>query len=784
MRVSLNWLRDFVNVDVDVDTLADTFTLHSMEVASTEKLVDASNLVIGYVESCEAHPNADKLSVCEVDVGTQTLTIVCGAPNVAAGQHVIVALEGATLAGGLTIKNTSIRSVNSHGMICSLSELGLEMKYHQETGIHVIEDAVKVGTDALEALGFNDDIVELDLTPNRMDLLSMHGVAYDVAAMFDTALTIPEPKVRYSDKTNPMTISSDTDACQAYYGSVIENITIKPSPAWMKARLIAAGIRPINNVVDITNYVMLETGQPLHAFDYTLLNSDTIVVREARQGETFTTLDDKTRILEAGDILITDGKRPIALGGVMGGAETEVHAKTTSILLESAAFSPLHVRRTATRLDLRSESSMRFEKGIDVGKIRYALDRATALLIEYAGATVRNDVAYFDALDRREETIELSLNTLNKVLGIELPKARVEDLLKRLRFQYSIKGDVIAVVKPTRRPDFENYQDLIEEIGRIHGYASVPETLPATVSVGELTEKQRFRRAVRETLLGLGLNEAKTYSLRSADTVGRYALEKGAPVSVKHPMSERRAVLRLSPIGGLLEAVAYNAARGQTSVHLFEIGHIYTDDGEIEKLAGIMHGQHQSRYWQTTPALTFYTAKAIVEALFDRFGVQATYTQATLEDFHPHQAAFIDVGETRIGHIAKVHPTLASKQDLEDVYAFELDLDALYGVREDALRHQPIDRYPAIERDIAIVIDREVPAGDVVKAVTDTGIGALREVKVFDVYEGSPLDADKKSLGIRMVFKDPEGTLKAEHVDRRVDAVVEQLNTVFGATLR
>lgn len=784
MRVSLNWLRDFVEVTKDIDTLTDTFTLHSMEVASTEKLIDASDLVIGHVRACEPHPDADKLLVCDVDVGQETLTIVCGAPNVAAGQHVIVALEGATLAGGLRIQKTTIRGVESRGMICSLSELGLPMKYHQETGIHVIDDEVRVGEDAREVLGLNDDVIVLDLTPNRMDLLSMHGVAYDVAAMFDTKLTIAEPKVTYDKHTNPMTITSDTDACKAYYGSVIENITIKPSPSWLKARLIAAGIRPINNVVDITNYVMLETGQPLHAFDFDLLNSEIIVVREARQGETFTTLDDKVRTLDAGDVLITDGTRPIALGGVMGGADTEVHAKTTRILLESAAFSPLHVRRTASRLDVRSESSMRFEKGIDIAKLRFALDRASELLIELAGATVRKDVVYVDRLDTSEQTIELPLSTLDKVLGIRLSQARVEDVLRRLRFRYTIKNDVVVITKPTRRPDFENHQDIIEEIGRIHGYASVPETLPRTVSVGELTDKQRFRRAVRETLLGLGLHEAKTYSLRPRETVQRFAVDKKTLVTVKHPMSERRAALRLSPLGGLMEAASYNVARGQSSVHLFEVGHVYAPTGEEEKLAGLMHGVYRPRHWQTTTALNFYTLKAVLETLFKRFGVSVQYTPATLEHYHPHQAAVLDVAGTRLGHLAKVHPAHAAAHDLSDVYAFELDLDVLYDAREPSLRYQPVDRFPAIERDIAIVVDRLVLAGEVINAIADTGIGALRTVNVFDVYEGTPLDDDKKSLGIRMVFKDPEGTLQAEHVDRRVNSVIEHLRTVFDATLR
>ncbi len=786
MKVSMQWLRDYVDINEDIETIAQAFTLHSQEVEYTKKLVSATKLVIGHVINCEPHPDADKLRVCTVDVGDETLTIVCGAENVAKGQFVIVAKVGAILPGDFEIKDATIRGVASSGMICSLDELGIEHKYHNETGIHVIEGEVRPGDQALKALYLEDEVMALDLTPNRMDLLSMHGVAYDVAAIFDKPLTLPEVKIQYSDDVNPMQIRTETKDCMSYYGSVIEGITVKPSPLWLRARLIAAGVRPINNVVDITNYVMLETGQPLHAFDFDLFDSDTVVVRHAKKDETFVTLDDKLRVLDEQDILITNGKRPVALGGVMGGADTEVHEKTARILLESAAFNPLNVRKTSTRLDLRSESSLRFEKGIDLGKTRYALDRATELLIKYANASVRKDVAYFDNSVQEAAVIEVSLAQINHVLGSAYDVEHVASVLKRLRFVYTLEDEVFKITKPTRRPDFASYQDIIEEVGRISGYTDLPATLPKTVSVGALTPLQKFRRSLRKLLNGLGLDEVITYNLQDSEMVHQLTLDKSVtPIKVKHPMSKNRNVLRISPLNGLVEVIAYNVARRLDAVHIFEIGTSYTEKGEREVLSVAMHGMYQNRYWQKTPKLNFYTLKGIFEAVCKHYNIEdIRYEQADLKDYHPYQTAKIYARDVMIGHIGKMHPTMSKTHDLNDVYLLEIDLAFLANHAQALPAYSAIERYPSVERDLAIELDEKITAAAVIDLVKESASKRIKDAYIFDVYSGEGLGEGKKSLGIRMVFSDAEQTLTTALIDAETDNILEALKRTFNAKLR
>ncbi len=786
MKVSMQWLKDYVQINERASVVADKFTLYSQEVEYTKQLVDATKLVVGYVKSCEAHPDADKLSVCKVDVGTEVLTIVCGAPNVDQGQHVIVARVGAVLPGDFEIKEATIRGVDSSGMICSLDELGIEHKYHNESGIHVIEGEVTVGANALSALYLDDEIIALDLTPNRMDLLSMHGVAYDVAAIFDKELNIPEVRLTYSDLKNPMKIRTETAACMSYYGSVIDDIEVRPSPLWMRARLIAAGVRPINNVVDITNYVMIETGQPLHAFDYDLFDSDEVVVRLAKHDETFVTLDDKTRVLTDQDILITNGKRPVALGGVMGGADTEVHDQTRTILLESAAFNPLNVRKTSTRLDLRSESSLRFEKGIDLGKTKYALDRATELLIKYANASVRKDVAYFNHVATEEKVIDVTLDKINRVLGSAYTEAHVAHVLKRLRFDFTVSDGCFNIVKPSRRPDFETYQDIIEEVGRISGYGDLPATLPRTVTVGALTPLQKFRRSLRRLLNGLGLDEVITYNLQDSEKVHKLVLDKTLqPIKVKHPMSQNRNVLRLSPLYGMVEAVSYNVARRRDSVHIFELGTRYTEHHEREVLSIAMHGTYQNRYWQSTQTLNFYTIKGIFEAVCKHYNIDSLrYEQIEADDYHPYQTARIFLEDQAIGHIGKMHPSLSAELDLADVYLLEVDLENLAEHAEALKPYEAIERYPSVERDIAIVVSEDIAAGKIIDMIRSHAQVQMKEAVVFDVYVGERLGKGLKSLGIRMVFSDPNQTLKAEVIDDEIQHLIEILEKEYDAKLR
>ncbi len=787
MKISLNWLNDYVSLStISNDALQASFTNQSAEVEGLYPLTEARNLVVGETISCEPHPDADKLSVCSVDVGKETLQIICGASNIKANQKVIVALPGAVLPGDFKIKKAKIRGVESNGMICSLKELGIDEKYHQEEGIHVLEADAPVGEDAIEYMALDDTVLELDLTPNRSDLLSMHGVAYDVKAMFDIDISIPTPSIKTSSVSNPLSISTQTDKCMSYYGRIIDNIEIKPAPRWMQSRLIAAGIRPINNVVDIANYVMLETNQPLHAFDYDKVSSNQIVVREAQEGEKFTTLDEKERTLKHGDILITNGQKPIALGGVMGGLETEVTTATTSLILESATFDPVTIRRTSKRLDLKSESSLRFEKGLDPNATRYALERACELFAKYASGEIRSTIQYFDNNNQSTKTIEISLETINSVLGTALAITDVQNILKRLEFSYETNDLTLTVYAPTRRVDIQTYQDLIEEIGRIYDYNNLAATLPKTVSKGGLSDYQRFKRLVRDVLSGLSLDEVLTYSLRSEQEVFDLARIKDlTPVKLANPISEAHNTLALSPLNGLVETATYNLNRKQPAVNIFELSKRYTVAKETEVLGVLMVGPYHDYRWKKAPNSDFFTLKGVLQALFQRFNIETiSYETTQIENYHPHQCALIKDGETVLGHIGKLHPEYASKHTTEDVYVAEVDIEALYARLSSEPHYEKVLKYPSVSRDIALIIDEDIPAGDVIKSIKENSTTVLKEAYIFDVYQGKNLEDGKKSLAVRLRFEDKSGTLKTTTIDEIIKNILEALKAECGAVLR
>ncbi|MFP4286874.1 MAG: phenylalanine--tRNA ligase subunit beta [Candidatus Izemoplasmataceae bacterium] len=785
MKLSINWLKELYPFDVDTNKIETLFNTLSQEVEYLKPLVSAKKLIIGYTVSCKAHPDADKLSVCMVDVGDKTLQIICGAPNVREGQHVIVALDGAVLPGDFQIKKTVIRGVESNGMICSLSELGIEQKYHGESGIHVIKEPIEVGSDALKALALDDFVLSLDLTPNRSDLLSMQGVAYDLAAMLDKPYKVKDVVVNETKESNPLKITINTDACISYYGRVIKNITIKESPNWMKARLIAAGIRPINNVVDITNYVMLETGQPLHAFDYDLLDSQEIIVRMAKDDETFKTLDDKVRTLKKDDIAITNGKEIVALGGVMGGALTEVHAKTSSIMLESAVFSPVHIRKTSSRLDLRSESSMRFERKVNPENTRYALDLATHYLELYADASPLKGVEYVDHHDKTPVYIKVTLDKINRVLGSQLTSDDVSKTLDRLAFSYTLKDESFTIKKPARRVDFENYQDIIEEIGRLHGYDSLPLTLPKTVSVGRLTPYQSLKRAINQTLTGLGLNEVITYALRDEGTIHDYTLNKKLKaVKLDYPMSEHRNTLSLSPLNGLVEVLAYNNNRKLKDGAIFEIGKSYQVDEELERLGIAMMGTYKDGGFKEGIQTDFYTIKSVLNAMFEALKIQnITYKATTIDNYHPHQTALIIKDEHIIGHIGKLHPSHALMLDLENVFLAEIDVKALLNDYESQTTFTALSKYPSVSRDLAIVCDKSITANLIKKAILNANINALKSIKIFDIYEGDHVKETEKSVALRLTFE-ADKTLETKEVDGFIQSILSELKESLHATLR
>lgn len=804
MLVSYKWLQEYVDLTgVSPDELAEMITRSGIEVDGVTVLNEGmKGLVVGHVLECERHPNADKLSKCLVDIGEEEpVQIICGAPNVAKGQKVIVAKVGAVLPGNFKIKKAKLRGEESRGMICSLQELGVESKLVPKEfadGIFVFpEEDVQVGEDALEKINRDDSVLGLDLTPNRADCMSMIGVAYEVAAILDRDVKLPEPKVKESQEKASDYISVRIEAPEdnpLYVAKVIKNVKIGPSPLWLQGRLMAAGIRPHNNVVDITNYVLLEYGQPLHAFDYDRFGSKEVVIRRAKKGEKLTTLDGVTRDLTEEHLVITNGKEPVALAGVMGGADSEVKSDTTTILLESAYFNGQTVRKASKDHGLRSEASSRFEKGVDPARVREAAERAAELLVKYAGGEVLEGSVEADYLQMEPAVVSVSLEKINRVIGAEITMKEVEDIFKRLRFETVTENDVITVTVPTRRGDISIEEDLIEEVARLYGYDNVPSTLPVGASTpGLLTDYQRKRRAVRRFLEGAGLFQTITYSLTSPAKAGKFAIEAREPVKLAMPMSEDRSVLRMSLIPHLLEVVKYNLARQNDNVAFYEIGAVFLSKGynvqpeEREHLAGAMTGLVEENLWQgEKKAVDFFVLKGILQGMFALLGLdkRVEYRQAVLEGMHPGRTAEIYLSGEKIGFIGQVHPAVQKEYDLKETYVFELQLEPVLNAKTEPLQYTAVPRYPSITRDIALVVNKETAAGALEKIIIEAGSPLLKEVRVFDLYEGENLAPGKKSIAFSLKYYDPERTLTDEEVEKVHDNVLQEVREKAGAVLR
>jgi len=788
MKVSLHWLKEYVDHNQEYKLIEETFNLKSQEVESLYKLTDIEGLVVGRVLTCEKHPQADKLNLTSVDVGDEVLQIICGAPNVAKDQLVIVAKVGCVLPGNFKIKKAKIRGIESYGMICSLEELGIKDFDAEETGIYVLGEDALVGTDPLAYLKLDDYVLDLDLTANRPDLLSIEGVGYDLACMLDRELQIKEHSYEIKHVENPIEVYTDTKDCLAYYGQVIDHVTIKQSPYWLKSRLLASGVRPINNVVDITNYVMLEYGQPLHAFDYNKLRSNTILVRHAKDQEVLKTLDDQERTLQESDIVITNGSKPIALAGVMGGAETEVDKNTTKILLESAYFDPVCVRKTSKRLDLKSESSTRFERGVDPNKIRKAMDYATELFIRLADAEVLGDYSFFDKTNKEPTEIDFSIETLNQATGHEFSIVEVEEILHRLRFEYKLHNQVFHVLVPTRRQNMYGYQDLIEEIVRIYGYDKIPSTLPTTPTSGYLTKKQRLRRSVREYFVNNGFNEAISYSLVTPDEAIEFDKVELPTVEILNPLNKKRNTLRHSLLPSLLSILKYNEARKVEDIFLFELGRSYLEDNEKELLSGVLTGTYTSTLWKNEKEVAdFYLLKGIIEGLLQKLHIlnyRIESAQNPVKPMHPGMTADIYIEDEYVGFIGKLHPQKEYDLSINKTFVFELNFDLIESHYHLDLLMESIPKYPSVSRDIAIVVGTEIMAETILKEVKVAGKNALQDVHIFDLYEGDKIEANKKSIALSLTLQNPDKTLESKEVEIVINRIIKHLEEKLQASLR
>lgn len=800
MLISNEWLKEYVTIDDSVSNLAERITRTGIEVDDLiDYTKDIKNLVVGFVKSKEKHPDADKLNVCQVDIGEdEPVQIVCGAPNVDAGQYVIVAKVGGRLPGGIKIKRAKLRGERSEGMICSLQEIGISSNYIPksfESGIYVFSEAQVPGTDALQALYLDDQVMEFDLTPNRADALSMIGTAYEVAALYNTKMTKPDTTSNELELSanDELTVTIENEDKVPYYSArVVHDVTIEPSPIWMQARLIKAGIRPIKNVVDISNYVLLEYGQPLHMFDQDAIGSQQIVVRQANEGEKMTTLDDTERELLTSDIVITNGQTPIALAGVMGGDFSEVKEQTSNIVIEGAIFDPVSIRHTSRRLNLRSESSSRFEKGIATEFVDEAVDRACYLLQTYANGKVLKDRVSSGELGAFITPIDITADKINRTIGFDLSQNDIVTIFNQLGFDTEINDDVITVLVPSRRKDITIKEDLIEEVARIYGYDDIPSTLPVfdKVTSGQLTDRQYKTRMVKEVLEGAGLDQAITYSLVSKEDATAFSMQQRQTIDLLMPMSEAHASLRQSLLPHLIEAASYNVARKNKDVKLFEIGNVFFANGEgelpdqVEYLSGILTGDYVVNQWQgKKETVDFYLAKGVVDRVSEKLNLEFSYRRADIDGLHPGRTAEILLENKVVGFIGELHPTLAADNDLKRTYVFELNFDALMAVSVGYINYQPIPRFPGMSRDIALEVDQNIPAADLLSTIHAHGGNILKDTLVFDVYQGEHLEKGKKSIAIRLNYLDTEETLTDERVSK-VQAEIEAALIEQGAVIR
>ncbi len=802
MKVSYNWLKELVNINVTPEKLAEELSLYSIEVEEFGKLLPASGLVIGEVLEKEKHENSDHLNVCQVNLGNNVSQIVCGAPNVEKGQKVIVALPGTKLPGG-EIKVSVIRGVPSNGMICSLQELGLENKYVPEKfahGIYVLGDDAIPGESALEYLQLEDSVIELGLTPNRMDLLSMKGVAKDVNAMYNLGLKdlLCELHEIEKETKDEIDVDIETKTCYSYYARVVEDVEIKESPEFIKARLIASGIRPINNVVDITNYVLILFGQPLHAFDKDQLGNK-ITVRRAHNGEETVTLDNIKRTLTRHDIVITDNRsddentRIVCLAGVMGGQNTEVTDNTKNLVLESAVFRPLSVRRTSSKLGLRSESSVRFERGVDLNQSLEALNYACYLLEKYASGKVLKGYVHKGTEYVEDRVITLTEDYVKGYLGVDISKKEMKKIFEGLSFNVEISGKEVIVSVPNRRLDITIKQDLVEELARIYGYDKLEETLPLMSVSGEYTHDQKIRRTINQTLRGIGLSEVVTYSLVSETKSNEFKIlfsEKERPISLLHPMSEERKILRRTLSSSLVDVIKHNNARKIENLAIYEIGKRYfaEEENTLEDwcVSGALQGIQSTNLWSTSSnKVDFYYVKGVLELLFSRLNIEVSYKPLSVKcnELHPGRSVELIYNNKVIGYMGQLHPKYMKEQDIENTYVFEIALDEIFLKEDKPILFTPISKVPPVFRDLAFLMDEKQNVGQIVDAIYRTDKKMIKSVEIFDEYKGENIEVGKKSVALKVMLESNE-TLTEEVISSKMNKIIKSLEYQFHISLR
>lgn len=802
MKVSLSWLSDYVPIEIPVLDLADALTMAGLEVeAISERYAYLDSVLVAQVTEIEPHPNADRLQVCQVDTGRRSYSVVCGAPNLQSGMLAPLALIGTELPDGSILKESQLRGITSEGMLCSEADLQLGSDH---SGIISLDDTLSLGTSINKALNLSDSVLEIGLTPNRPDCLSMIGVAREIGALLNTSIRLPEFQMKETDAFIDDFTSVTIDAknhCPRYTARLLTDLSVKPSPFWLQDRLLSVGQRPINNIVDITNFVMLEMGQPLHAFDFDQLADHKIVVRTAKKGEQFTTLDQKTRELNQDTLMICDGKKPVGIAGVMGGLNSEVAENTNKVLLESAYFSPTNIRKTSKRLGLSTEASYRFERGVDPKKTLSALNRAAQLMVQICGGRLMKNT-----IDQREEVtltppINLNVALTNNRLGLSLSQQRIDKLLSSVGFGVTIRDkDILEIAVPSFRVDVARPEDIMEEVARLEGYNTIPTTFPKIPSESRKASPLFTQRQhICDTLVGFGFTEVVNYSFISRLSCDHLRLPKEDirrhQVEILNPLTEDQVVMRTSLIPGLLGVMRRNLFKQINIVKIFETGRIFIGQEkeqlpiENEMLSGLWSGLREESSWHIkSKPCDFYDLKGMLEGLFDALNVTPVRFSRIKQQLchytrYGHSAQISCQGKV-LGLIGEVHPEVLKVYDLrQKAYVFELNLNHLLTLLPKRIVTHAVPRFPFTTRDITLIVEKQIEAAKVIAAIEKLDETLVESIYVFDVFSGKPIPLGKKSISIRVTYRSTETTLKDEDVNKIHQKLTDNLLKAFKASL-
>ncbi|MBU1168268.1 MAG: phenylalanine--tRNA ligase subunit beta [Proteobacteria bacterium] len=807
MKVSLSWLREYIPITMETKDLADALTMAGLEIESVDNRYESlDNVVVSRIVEIKEHPNADKLRVCQVDVGDGILSVVCGAPNAAKGLLIPCALEGATLPNGMVIKKGRLRGELSEGMLCSASELGLSL---EKSGIMELRTDALPGTPLAQALGLNDATLDISVTPNRPDCLSIIGIAREIGAFeaHKTKVTYPDPNLASPSK-DYKSISEytsvqikDPDLCPRYAARLVFDVTVGPSPFWLQDRLISVGMKPINNIVDVTNFVMMETGQPLHAFDFDRLGENRIVVRAASPGEVFTTLDDREHTLDSEMLMICDGEKPVALAGVMGGLNSEIYEKTTRVLIESAYFDPACIRKTSKKTALSTDAAYRFERGIDPGGVLFALNRAASLITSIGNGTLVDGQIdeYPKPIPSREITV--NIQALNKRLGTSLTMEDIKGYLESIEMTVQpLSEGVLSIHVPTFRVDLERPEDISEEVARLWGYNRIKTTFPPIPAEAfELTPNLRVKNLVRSVLTGYGFSETIHYSFihsRSCDALRLSAHDpRRNVIDVLNPISEDQSVMRTSLVPGILSTIHYNNARQVKNLMIFEIGKVFLkkEDSvlpdEVEMIVGAITGNSQEPSWYSKEIeCDFFDLKGLLDGFFKGLHTPvvdfSALTEAECTYTRKGYSARMSAGNEPVGLLGKVHQDVLDAYDIrQDVFIFEIALAPLVNLARDEREAGPIPRYPSVSRDTTIICGNDVRSGALLSCLRKSGEDLVEKAELLDLYTGDPIPKGKKSLSFRMTYRSQSKTLKDKDVNKIHTKITQMLLDHFNADL-